>query len=302
MRVTVFGIGYVGLVQAAVLAEMGHKVACVDVDADKVAGLKEGRIPLFEPGLAPLVQRNHQAGRLIFTTDPARAVEFAELIFIAVGTPPDEDGSADLHQVMTVADTIGRLMQGGKVVVNKSTVPVGTASRVRRHIAERLADRGLDLPLDVVSNPEFLKEGAAVADCLRPDRIIIGTDSDHAFSLLEELYAPFNRKRDRILRMDARSAELTKYAANAMLATRISFINEMATLAEALGADIEEVRKGIGADPRIGHHFIYPGCGYGGSCFPKDVRALIHTAKEAGCETPCCARWSRSTRHRSTGS
>ncbi|MBL0649770.1 UDP-glucose dehydrogenase family protein [Aeromonas caviae] len=286
MRVTVFGIGYVGLVQAAVLAEMGHKVACVDVDADKVAGLKEGRIPLFEPGLAPLVQRNHQAGRLIFTTDPARAVEFAELIFIAVGTPPDEDGSADLHQVMTVADTIGRLMQGGKVVVNKSTVPVGTASRVRRHIAERLADRGLDLPLDVVSNPEFLKEGAAVADCLRPDRIIIGTDSDHAFSLLEELYAPFNRKRDRILRMDARSAELTKYAANAMLATRISFMNEMATLAEALGADIEEVRKGIGADPRIGHHFIYPGCGYGGSCFPKDVRALIHTAKEAGCETP----------------
>ncbi|MFM4796667.1 UDP-glucose/GDP-mannose dehydrogenase family protein [Aeromonas caviae] len=286
MRVAVFGIGYVGLVQAAVLAEMGHQVTCVDVDAVKVERLKEGIIPIFEPGLAPMVQANHQAGRLHFTTDVAEGVGYAELIFIAVGTPPDEDGSADLHQVMTVADTIGRLMQGGKVVVNKSTVPVGTASRVRRHIAERLADRGLDLPLDVVSNPEFLKEGAAVADCLRPDRIIIGTDSDHAFSLLEELYAPFNRKRDRILRMDARSAELTKYAANAMLATKISFMNEMANLAEKLGADIEAVRKGIGADPRIGYHFIYPGCGYGGSCFPKDVKALIHTAKEAGCEAP----------------
>ncbi|MFM5247327.1 UDP-glucose dehydrogenase family protein [Aeromonas caviae] len=286
MRVTVFGIGYVGLVQAAVLAEMGHKVISVDVDADKVAALKAGHIPLFEPGLAPLVLRNHQAGRLIFTTDPARAVEFAELIFIAVGTPPDEDGSADLHQVMTVADTIGRLMQAGKVVINKSTVPVGTATKVRRHIEAILRERGVELPLEVVSNPEFLKEGAAVADCLRPDRIIIGTGSAHAMSLLEELYAPFNRQHDRIIQMDERSAELTKYAANAMLATKISFMNEMANLAEKLGADIEAVRKGIGADPRIGYHFIYPGCGYGGSCFPKDVKALIHTASEIGCEAP----------------
>ncbi|MBP6071071.1 MAG: UDP-glucose/GDP-mannose dehydrogenase family protein [Aeromonas sp.] len=286
MRVSVFGIGYVGLVQAAVLAEMGHRVTCVDVDAAKVERLKEGMIPIFEPGLAPLVQANHQAGRLQFTTDVAQGVAFAELIFIAVGTPPDEDGSADLQHVLAVAGTIGRLMQGGKVVVNKSTVPVGTANRVRQHIAVILRDRGVDLPLEVVSNPEFLKEGAAVADCLRPDRIIIGTDSAHALSLLEELYAPFNRNRDRIIQMDARSAELTKYAANAMLATKISFMNEMATLAEKLGADIEAVRKGIGADPRIGHHFIYPGCGYGGSCFPKDVKALIHTAGEIGCDAP----------------
>ena len=286
MRVSVFGIGYVGLVQAAVLAEMGHRVTCVDVDAAKVERLKEGMIPIFEPGLAPLVQANHQAGRLQFTTDVAQGVAFAELIFIAVGTPPDEDGSADLQHVLAVAGTIGRLMQDGKVVVNKSTVPVGTANRVHQHIAAILRDRGVDLPLEVVSNPEFLKEGAAVADCLRPDRIIIGTDSAHALSLLEELYAPFNRNRDRIIQMDARSAELTKYAANAMLATKISFMNEMATLAEKLGADIEAVRKGIGADPRIGHHFIYPGCGYGGSCFPKDVKALIHTAGEIGCDAP----------------
>ncbi|MFM5839061.1 UDP-glucose dehydrogenase family protein [Aeromonas rivipollensis] len=286
MRVSVFGIGYVGLVQAAVLAEMGHRVTCVDVDAAKVERLKEGMIPIFEPGLAPLVQANHQAGRLQVTTDVAQGVAFAELIFIAVGTPPDEDGSADLQHVLAVASTIGRLMQDGKVVVNKSTVPVGTANRVHQHIAAILRDRGVDLPLEVVSNPEFLKEGAAVADCLRPDRIIIGTDSAHALSLLEELYAPFNRNRDRIIQMDTRSAELTKYAANAMLATKISFMNEMATLAEKLGADIEAVRKGIGADPRIGHHFIYPGCGYGGSCFPKDVKALIHTASQIGCDAP----------------
>jgi len=237
-------------------------------------------------GLAPMVQANHQAGRLHFTTDVTEGVAFAELIFIAVGTPPDEDGSADLKHVLAVAGTIGQLMQAGKVVINKSTVPVGTAARVRHHIEAILRDRGVELPLEVVSNPEFLKEGAAVNDCLRPDRIIIGTGSSHAFALLEELYAPFNRQHDRIIQMDERSAELTKYAANAMLATKISFMNEMAGLAERLGADIEEVRKGIGADPRIGYHFIYPGCGYGGSCFPKDVKALIHTASENGCDVP----------------
>ena len=286
MKVTVFGTGYVGLVQGAVLADVGHDVICVDVDAAKVAALQAGHIPIHEPGLEPLVQANQAAGRLRFTTDAAQGVAHGELIFLAVGTPPDEDGSADLQHVLAVARTIATHMTEPKTIVNKSTVPVGTADKVADTVRKVLETRRVALAFEVVSNPEFLKEGAAVADCKRPDRIVIGTRAPQAERQLRELYAPFNRNHDRIVMMDVRSAELTKYAANAMLATRISFMNEMATLAEALGADIEEVRKGIGADPRIGHHFIYPGCGYGGSCFPKDVRALIHTAKEAGCETP----------------
>ena len=286
MKVTIFGTGYVGLVQAAVLAEVGHQVCCVDVDDERIAALRLRQIPFYEPGLAPLVESNLASGRLSFTVDPAIGVAHADLLLIAVGTPADEDGSADLQHVLAVADTIGRLMSSPKLVVTKSTVPVGTTQQVREHIEQQLAARELPLACEVAANPEFLKEGAAVNDCMRPDRIIIGTDSAHALSLLEELYAPFNRNRDRIIQMDARSAELTKYAANAMLATKISFMNEMATLAERLGADIEAVRKGIGADPRIGHHFIYPGCGYGGSCFPKDVKALIHTAGQIGCDAP----------------
>lgn len=284
MKVTVFGTGYVGLVQGAVLADVGHQVLCVDVDADKVAALQAGQIPIHEPGLDALVRNNQQLGRLQFTTDAVQGVAHSELIFLAVGTPPDEDGSADLQYVLAVARTIAQHMDGPRIVINKSTVPVGTADKVRATIARELAERGKDLVFDVVSNPEFLKEGAAVSDCQRPDRIVIGTGNSRSEAVLRELYAPFNRNHDRIVVMDVRSAELTKYAANAMLATKISFMNEIAGLAERLGADVEAVRRGIGSDPRIGYHFIYPGAGYGGSCFPKDVKALIHTARQTGFE------------------
>lgn len=282
MKVTVFGIGYVGLVQAAVLAEVGHDVMCVDVDARKVENLKNGIIPIYEPGLTPLVKSNYAAGRLTFTTDAKSGVDHGEIQFIAVGTPPDEDGSADLQYVLAVAKTIATHMQSHKIVVDKSTVPVGTADKVRAAITEVLQARGSELAFDVVSNPEFLKEGAAVSDCMKPDRIVIGSDNGDAVEMMRELYAPFNRNHDRLICMDVRSAELTKYAANCMLATKISFMNEMANLAERLGADIEMVRKGIGSDPRIGYHFIYPGCGYGGSCFPKDVQALVRTSESIG--------------------
>ncbi|MCK9367298.1 MAG: UDP-glucose/GDP-mannose dehydrogenase family protein [Metallibacterium scheffleri] len=282
MRITLFGTGYVGLVTGACLAEMGNHVLCVDIDADKIAALKQGVVPIFEPGLAPMVKRNHAAGLLDFTTDAAAGVAHGEALFIAVGTPPDEDGSADLRHVLAVAANIGEHLRDYAVVVNKSTVPVGTAERVRARIDQALAARGMQVPFDVVSNPEFLKEGDAVDDCMRPDRIIIGSDSARALALLKRLYAPFNRNHERIVAMDTRSAELTKYAANAMLATKISFMNEIANLAERVGADVELVRQGIGADPRIGYHFIYPGAGYGGSCFPKDVQALVHTAEAHG--------------------
>ncbi|MBU9847296.1 UDP-glucose dehydrogenase family protein [Rahnella ecdela] len=282
MKVTVFGIGYVGLVQAAVLAEVGHEVLCIDVDAKKVENLKNGLIPIFEPGLTPLVQRNYEAGRLLFSTNAAEGVAHATVQFIAVGTPPDEDGSADLKYVTAVARTIAEHMTEPKVVIDKSTVPVGTADKVRAVMSEKLKERGVDISFDVVSNPEFLKEGAAVADCMRPERIVIGTDNPDAIDPIRELYEPFNRNHDRMILMDIRSAELTKYAANCMLATKISFMNEMSNLAEMLGADIEKVRQGIGSDSRIGYHFIYPGCGYGGSCFPKDVQALIRTAEHIG--------------------
>ena len=282
MKVTIFGTGYVGLVQGAVLADVGHDVMCVDVDATKVAALQAGRIPIHEPGLQPMVQANQAAGRLHFTTNAAEGVAHGDLIFLAVGTPPDEDGSADLQYVLAVARTIARHMAGPKTIVNKSTVPVGTADKVAATVRSALAERGAAIAFEVVSNPEFLKEGAAVADCKRPDRIVIGTASATAERQLRELYSPFNRNHDRMVVMDVRSAELTKYAANAMLATKISFINEIANLAERLGADIESVRRGIGSDPRIGYSFIYPGAGYGGSCFPKDVKALIRTAQSTG--------------------
>jgi UDPglucose 6-dehydrogenase len=279
MKVTVFGTGYVGLVTGTCLADVGHDVLCVDIDQNKVDNLNKGVIPIFEPGLDSIVKQAVQNGLLNFTTDMDRAVSHGELQFIAVGTPSDEDGSADLQYVVAVAKTIGQRMQGYKVVVNKSTVPVGTAEIVSAALEVELKKRAANISFDVVSNPEFLKEGAAINDFMKPDRIVIGTKSAHAEKLLRELYAPFNRNHDRMIFMDIRSAELTKYAANAMLATKISFINEMANLAEKLGADIEQVRNGIGADPRIGYHFIYPGCGYGGSCFPKDVKALINIAK-----------------------
>ncbi|WP_271895876.1 UDP-glucose dehydrogenase family protein [Candidatus Phyllobacterium onerii] len=280
MNLTVFGIGYVGLVQAAVLAEVGHNVLCVDIDADKVERLNQGLIPIYEPGLESLVRENHAAGRITFTTDVAAAVKHGQILMSAVGTPPTEDGSADLKYVLAVAEAIGREMETPKIVVSKSTVPVGTCDKIRLKIAEVLKARGREeLDFDVVSNPEFLKEGSAVVDCMKPDRIIIGTSSDNTEKVMRELYAPFSRNHDKMIVMDVRSAEFTKYAANCILATKISFMNEMSGLAERLGADIEEVRKGIGSDPRIGYDFIYPGIGYGGSCFPKDVRAMIQTAE-----------------------
>ncbi|NUO77593.1 MAG: UDP-glucose/GDP-mannose dehydrogenase family protein [Lysobacter sp.] len=282
MRVTIFGTGYVGLVTGTCLADVGHDVVCVDIDAAKVDGLNAGVIPIYEPGLEPMVKANHAAGRLHFTTDAAAAIAHGDMLFIAVGTPPDEDGSADLQYVLAVARTIGRHIERPVVVVNKSTVPVGTADKVQAAIAAELAQRGIELAFDVASNPEFLKEGDAVNDCMRPDRIVVGSSNPAAVEKLKRLYAPFNRNHERIVVMDLRSAELTKYAANAMLATKISFMNEIANIAEKVGADIEMVRQGIGSDPRIGYHFIYPGAGYGGSCFPKDVQALARTAQHSG--------------------
>jgi len=284
MRLTIFGTGYVGLVTGTCFAEVGNDVVCVDVDEDKIACLNRGEIPIYEPGLEALVRKNQEAGRLRFTTDPDEAVRHAALQFIAVGTPPGEDGSADLRYVLEVARTIAERMDDYKVIIDKSTVPVGTADRVRAQVQEVLDARGVDVPFDVVSNPEFLKEGAAIDDFMKPDRIIVGTDNPRTAELLRALYSPFNRSHDRVLVMDVRSAELTKYAANAMLATKISFMNELANLAERLGADIEKVRIGIGSDTRIGYHFIYPGVGYGGSCFPKDVQALTRTAQEVDYE------------------
>ena len=282
MRVSIFGTGYVGLVTGACLAEVGHDVVCVDVDAAKIEGLRNGQVPIYEPGLEPMVRASHAAGRLHFTTDAAAAIAHGEIVFIAVGTPPDEDGSADLQYVLAVARTIGRHIDRPLVVVDKSTVPVGTADRVRGAIAAELEARGVEVAFDVVSNPEFLKEGDAVADCMRPDRIVIGADNPAAVARMRRLYAAFSRNHDRFVVMDVRSAELTKYAANAMLATKISFMNEIANIAERVGADIEAVRQGIGSDPRIGRHFIYAGAGYGGSCFPKDVQALARTARQNG--------------------
>ncbi len=282
MRITVHGTGYVGLVTGACIAQAGNQVVCVDIDQAKVTALNAGEIPIYEPGLAEIVRRNHSAGRLTFTTDVADGVRHGDLQFIAVGTPKNEDGSADLRHVLTVAETIGRCMTEYKVVVDKSTVPVGTADRVNETIAAALAKRKASIEFDVVSNPEFLKEGAAVADFMKPDRIIIGTESSRAADILRQLYEPFSRSHDKLIVMDVRSAELTKYAANVMLATKISLMNELANIAERYGADIEQVRIGIGSDPRIGYSFIYPGCGYGGSCFPKDVQALIRSADEIG--------------------
>ena len=282
MKITVIGTGYVGLVSGTCLAEVGNDVLCLDLDAEKIRILNSGGMPIHEPGLLEMVARNRSAGRLRFTTDAAEAVEHGLLQFIAVGTPPDEDGSADLQYVVAAARSIGRHMGDYKVIVDKSTVPVGTADKVRAAIAEELAGRGLETEFSVVSNPEFLKEGAAVEDFMRPDRIIVGAEDAQAIELMRQLYAPFQRSHSRLIVMDVRSAELTKYAANAMLATRISFMNELANLAEMQGADIELVRQGIGADPRIGYQFLYPGCGYGGSCFPKDVQALNRAARDAG--------------------
>ncbi|QPC87924.1 nucleotide sugar dehydrogenase [Mesorhizobium sp. NBSH29] len=282
MKLTIFGTGYVGLVTAACLADVGHTVCCVDIDAARIERLKKGEVPIYEPGLTEHLVRNAAAGRLVFTTDPEFGIQFSDLIFIAVGTPPNEDGSADLRHVLNVAATIGEYIDGDKIVVGKSTVPVGTAERVSETIKAAMQARGVAHGVEVCSNPEFLKEGSAIEDFTKPARIIIGTDSETVRKRLQQCYAPYNRNHDKLVYMDVRSAELTKYAANAMLATKISFMNEMANIAERLGADIEQVRKGIGSDPRIGYHFIYPGCGYGGSCFPKDVRALASLAGQVG--------------------
>ncbi|SAK94552.1 UDP-glucose dehydrogenase [Caballeronia arationis] len=290
MKITIVGTGYVGLVTGACLAEIGHDVFCVDVDPRKIEILNNGGVPIHEPGLLEILKRTRAAGRIQFSTDVEASVKHGEIQFIAVGTPPDEDGSADLQYVLAAARNIGRYSNGFKVIVDKSTVPVGTALQVRRVVGEELKARGLDTSdkhgFSVVSNPEFLKEGAAVDDFMRPDRIVIGLDDDEAGSSAREkmkrLYAPFNRNHERTLYMDVRSAEFTKYAANAMLATRISFMNDLSNLADTVGADIEAVRRGIGSDPRIGYHFLYAGCGYGGSCFPKDVQALVQTARENG--------------------
>ncbi len=280
MKITIVGTGYVGLVSGACLSDLGNDVLCLDVDRAKIDMLRSGKVPIYEPGLQQLVKHNVASGRLRFTTDVAEAVQFGTLQLIAVGTPPDEDGAADLRYVLEAARNIGRHMTQYKLVVDKSTVPVGTADRVRATIRAELAARHIDVPFSVVSNPEFLKEGAAVDDFMKPDRVVIGADDDRARQLMRTLYAPLQRNHERMLMMDIRSAELTKYAANAMLATRISFMNELANLAEKLGADIEQVRQGMGSDPRIGYHFLYPGCGYGGSCFPKDVQALQRTANQ----------------------
>ena len=282
MDVTIFGSGYVGLVTGACLAEVGNNVLCIDVDPQKIEVLNSGGVPIYEPGLEKLVEKNREAGRLRFSTDAAAGVRHGLFQFIAVGTPPDEDGSADLQYVIAVARTVAENMDSYRILVDKSTVPVGTADKVAASVREVLAQRGVRHEFDVVSNPEFLKEGAAIEDFMRPDRIIVGTDNPRTGELLRALYAPFNRSHDRLMLMDVRSAELTKYAANAMLATKISFMNELSNIAEAVGADIEKVRVGIGSDPRIGYQFIYPGCGYGGSCFPKDVRALERTARGLG--------------------
>lgn len=285
MEVAVFGAGYVGLVQGAILAEVGHNVICVDVSEERVENLKKGIIPIYEPGLTPIIKACQEDGTLQFTTNAQKAVEQADIIFIAVGTPPDEDGSADLQYVLAVATTVAKHANNNKIVVTKSTVPVGTSDKVTKKIQDTLELLNkTHLTFDVVSNPEFLKEGSAVSDCKKPDRIIIGTHSLKAADKMRELYADFNRNHDRVIVMDPRSSELTKYAANCMLATKISFMNEMANIAESVGADIENVRKGIGSDPRIGYQFIYPGCGYGGSCFPKDVKALIQSSKDVGVE------------------
>jgi len=284
MKITVIGTGYVGLVTGTCLAEMGNHVVCLDLDVEKIRILEDGGIPIHEPGLLEMVKRNRAAGRLQFTTDIVAAVNHGTLQFIGVGTPPDEDGSADLKYVLAAARNVGRHMTDYKVVINKSTVPVGTGEKVHLAIAEELKRRGSTVDYAVVSNPEFLKEGAAVEDFMRPDRIVVGADDERAILLMRALYSPFIRNHDRLLVMDIKSAEFTKYAANSMLATRISFMNELALLSEKVGADIELVRKGIGSDPRIGYHFLYAGAGYGGSCFPKDVKALVTTAHQNGIE------------------